>query len=74
MTADMDLYAIIHELHKERARLTEIIRLMEDLLEDKPGEEPAPQANRRGRTSMSQEERRKVSQRMRKYWAARRKQ
>jgi len=69
--AGLDLYAILRELHIEKQRLDGIIREVESL---KGGAVPALiPAKRRGRKSMSSEERREVSQRMRRYWARRRK-
>lgn len=73
--ADMDLYKAIRELYEEKKRLEEAIASLEELLEAK-----AVTGNlnldglrkRRGRKSMSAEERRIVSDRMKKYWAQRR--
>ncbi len=71
----MDLHKIIEDLHAERSRLDAVIRSLEILLEESGGSLTASAARkRRGRKSMSQEERRKVSQRMREYWAKRRNQ
>ena len=66
-------YKIIEELYSERAHLDEVIRALESL-RGEPGDSSAkqPPAPRRGRRSMSQEERREVSKRMRKYWQKRR--
>ncbi len=69
----MDLYNIIQQLYEERERIEQVIRSLEELLAEEAAQvEAAPK--RRGRKSMSQEERREVSKRMRKYWEARRKQ
>jgi hypothetical protein len=68
----MDLLKTIQELYEERKRLDGAIAALESVVEahaDSPN--GAPPA-RRGRKSMSREERLKVSERMRKYWAARR--
>lgn len=64
----MDFWEALRELHRERERLTTVIRNLEALVE---GKEPGP-LSRRGRKGMSPEERAEVSQRMRKYWASRR--
>ena len=71
----MDLYRAIRDLYSEKKRLEEAIASLEQLLEAKAASEPVNLAalkKRRGRKSMPPEERRKVSERMRKYWAARR--
>ena len=67
----MDIHRIIQELHEERERLDRVIKSIESFAGDEQ-EAPAP-TKRRGRRTMSQEERRQVSQRMRKYWESRRK-
>jgi hypothetical protein len=69
----MDLFEVLRELHSEKERLDRIIRELEALV---GGATPdlARAAGRRGRKSMNPEERREVSERMKKYWAARRKQ
>ncbi len=65
----MDLYKTIRILHDERNRLDKLIMSLEQLQANKAVEPPAP---RRGRKGMSTEERREVSERMKKYWAGRR--
>jgi hypothetical protein len=64
----MDFWEALAELHRERERLTIVIRNLEALLE---GKEVGP-VSRRGRKGMSAEERTQVSERMRRYWAERR--
>ncbi len=68
----MDLYRTIRTLHEERKRLERLIESLEHLQAkgNRPGRDN-PLA-RRGRKGMSAEERRKVSDRMKKYWASRR--
>ncbi len=68
----MDLYRTIQTLHEERKRLEKLIESLEQLQasEAGPGEQKPP--SRRGRKGMSADERQKVSERMKKYWAARR--
>lgn len=61
----MDLNRIIGELLQERERVDKAIAALEAVMAG------APQA-RRGRKNMSPEERRKVSERMKRYWAKRR--
>jgi len=65
----MDLSKTIAELYAEKTRLDKVIASLEQL-----GVEsfPVPMtASQRGRKFMSPEERREVSERMRKYWAER---
>jgi hypothetical protein len=65
----MDLSKTIAELYEEKARLDRVIASLEQLGVDSfPVSFAAP---RRGRKFMSPEERREVSDRMRKYWAER---
>ena len=64
----MDYWYALRELYQERERLTTVIRNLEALVE---GKQPGP-LSRRGRKQMLPEERAQVSERMRKYWAARR--
>ena len=67
----MDIHTIIQELHEERERIDRVIRSIEAIVSR--DENPVSGPKRRGRKTMSQEERRQVSQRMRKYWESRRK-
>jgi hypothetical protein len=67
----MDLFQILRDLHIEKQRLDRIIRELEDV-ERRATSDAAPPRRRRGRRSMSLEERREVSERMKRYWAARR--
>lgn len=73
----MDLYKAIRELVEEKKRIDRIIASLEAMLargrltpEGKPPIKPP--AKRRGRKSMSSEERQEVSQRMARYWASKR--
>lgn len=65
----MDLSKTIAELYEERARLDRVIESLQQL----GGTSVAVpiNASRRGRKFMSPEERREVSERMRRYWAGR---
>jgi hypothetical protein len=66
----MDLYGAIAELLNEKKRLDRLISSLEAMQEGGlPVQEPP---KRRGRKNMSEGERREVSERMKKYWAARR--
>ena len=65
----MDLSKTIAELYEEKTRLDRVIASLEQL-----GQETFPisiAVSRRGRKFMSPEERREVSERMRRYWAGR---
>jgi hypothetical protein len=65
----MDLRKTIAELYEERVRLDRVIASLELLSVESP---TAPVVfPRRGRKFMNPQERRKVSERMRKYWAGR---
>lgn len=64
----MDYFGALNELYQERKRLDDVIRTLESLA---GGERPAP-VTHRGRKSMSGAERKLVSERMRQYWASRR--
>ncbi len=65
----MDLRKTIAELYEEKAKLDRVIASLEQLSENAL---PVPTVvHRRGRKFMSPQERRKVSERMRRYWALR---
>jgi len=70
----MDIYKAIRALYDERKRLDELIASLEDLEERGDLEPVRISGKRRGRKSMSRQERLQVSERMRRYWAQRRKQ
>jgi hypothetical protein len=68
----MDLYKAIRELHEERKRLDQVITSLEEF--QKRADEQLAEfgvKKRRGRKSMDAEAREEVSQRMKEYWAAR---
>jgi hypothetical protein len=67
----MDLLKMIQELRAEKEQLDRVIASLEELRAAR--EIDALRKSRRGRKSMSPEERRQVSARMRKYWEGRRK-
>ena len=64
----MDFYKAVESLHKELRRIDQAIATLESLIS---GQENKP-ASRRGRKSMSADERKAVSERMRRYWQGRR--
>lgn len=67
----MDLNGAIRELRAEVARLDAAIAQLEALASSGDGAQRA--RSQRGRKSMGAAERREVSERMRQYWAKRRK-
>jgi hypothetical protein len=71
----MNVHKAIQYLKTQKEDLERIIALLEELQRSgAPGADVAPSAaKRRGRKSMSSAERKEVSERMKKYWASRRK-
>ena len=70
----MDLEKAIEHLHAERERLERVIAALEELQKSAAGTPLPPKpTSRRGRKSMGSDERLQVSERMKKYWASRRK-
>jgi hypothetical protein len=69
----MDLSKAIQELRQEKERLERVIASLEELQRNAVAI-PAltERVKRRGRKFMDPQERQEVSQRMKKYWAARR--
>lgn len=65
----MDLNKAIRDLYEELSKLNQLIAAIEQL--QSTGTLPSPR--RRGRKSMEESERKQVSERMKKYWAERRK-
>jgi hypothetical protein len=71
----MDLYRAIRELYAEKEKLERVIASLEELQRAAGGKSPLPDsARRRGRKSMNAKERQEVSERMKRYWANRRRQ
>ena len=69
----MDLYKAIQDLYAEKEKLERVIASLEELQRSAGALPVMPkQTNRRGRKSMSSEERQEVSARMKKYWESRR--
>ena len=70
----MDLYKTIQDLYAEKEKLQRVIASLVDLQRGADGEIPLmlKSGKRRGRKSMSDEERQMVSVRMKKYWSVRR--
>ena len=68
----MDLRETIQALYAQKEKLERVIADLEDL--QRTTQSTVPKASsRRGRKSMPAEERAEVSERMKKYWAGRRK-
>ena len=67
----MDLYRAIRELYIEKQRLDRTIAALEELQSADRGAADLPY-KRRGRKSMGTGERQEVAERMRRYWANRR--
>jgi hypothetical protein len=65
----MDLDKVIRELHQELKKIDLVIESLEELIRTGT----LNVVNHRGRKSMAQDERRIVSERMKKYWASRHK-
>ena len=68
----MDLYKAIQDLYAEKEKLERVIASLEELQRTSGPLPELPKTRRRGRKSMSPEERQEVSERMRKYWETRR--
>ena len=67
----MDIVEMLRELYDEKKRLDALIASLEAHLRAKSGK-VSPKVRRRGRKSMSPEERLEVSRRMTQYWENRR--
>jgi len=69
----MDVRETLQQLYAEKKRIESVIESLEALVRnsDEVCAGPGPRS-RRGRKSMSPEEREKVSERMKRYWAGRR--
>jgi hypothetical protein len=68
----MDFYHAIRELLEEKKRLDRLIAALEAIQNGELEEKPSGVRHRRGRKAMSDDERREVSARMKRYWATRR--
>ncbi|MBI4904664.1 MAG: hypothetical protein HY820_13570 [Acidobacteria bacterium] len=68
----MDIFKAIEQLKEERQRIDAVIEHLEALLAGRTGQLTPPRG-RRGRKSMGEEERVVVSERMKAYWANKRK-
>jgi hypothetical protein len=68
----MDFYQAIRELLEEKKRLDRLIAALEAIGNGELEGKAVSVSRRRGRKAMSQDERREVSERMKRYWATRR--
>ena len=70
----LDLSKVIQDLYAEQGKLQRVIASLIDLQRASGGEIPlaCESRKRRGRKSMSDEERQTVSVRMKRYWSVRR--
>jgi len=68
----MDLSKAIQELYEEKQKLERVIASLEDLQSTMTVSTPIQAPRRAGRKSMNPKERLEVSQRMKNYWAKRR--
>ena len=70
----MDFSSLLLELHTEKAKLETIIAALEELQQSYSSHAHLhPARKRRGRKFMGTEERQQVSERMKRYWAGRKK-
>jgi len=71
----MDLYKAIQDLYAEKEKLERVIASLEELQRaaEAGSSPPVDGVKRRGRKSMGSKERQEVSERMKKYWAGRKK-
>ena len=70
----MNINKTIRELVEEKKRLDRVIGTLEEMQRTGPVEITALSQKKRGRKSMDGQARRQVSERMKRYWEARRKQ
>jgi len=69
----IDLSKILKDLYQQRERLEHVITSLEAFQEDAGAGLNTKKKTNRGRKSMGADERLEVSERMRRYWASRRK-
>jgi len=69
----VDLLKAIRQLYEEREKLDQVIASLEELQKSATHIEQGVLKKRRGRKSMDPQARKEVSERMKRYWASRRK-
>ena len=67
----MDLQEMIRQLLFQKKQVERAIAMLEELQDTSDGLDAASVTNRRGRKAMGPDERHQVSERMKKYWASR---
>jgi hypothetical protein len=67
----MDIHQTIRDLYVEKAKVDQVIALLEELRQDCSGVTAETQAKRHGRSCKPPQEHREVSKRMKRYWASR---
>ena len=70
----MNINKAIRELHEEKKRLDRVIASLEEMQQNAAQQIAAVPEKKRGRKSMNHAARQEVSERMKRYWDARRKQ
>jgi len=70
----MNINKAIRELHEEKKRLDRVIASLEEMQQNAALQIAMAPEKKRGRKSMNHEARQEVSERMKRYWDARRKQ
>ena len=68
----MEIQKVIEYLNQQRAMIDETIACLERLNESAPSMATSATVKRRGRKFMGADDRQKVSERMKEYWASRR--
>ena len=69
----MDLFKAIEQLHDEKRRIDAVIEHLEALLHGRASGVATALPGKRGRKGMNENERAEVSERMKAYWAKKRK-
>ncbi len=68
----MNINRVIRDLYEEKKRLDQVIASLEEMQRNASAKQDQTPRKKRGRKSMDDQARQEVSERMKKYWAARR--
>ena len=68
----MNINRVIRDLYEEKKRLDHVIASLEEVQKTAVAKQDQTPRKKRGRKSMDDQARQEVSERMKKYWAARR--
>ena len=68
----MNINQVIRDLYEEKKRLDHVIASLEEVQRTAAAKQDQSPRKKRGRKSMDDHARQEVSERMKKYWAARR--